>query len=155
MLRALALALVLGLAAPGLAPMPAMAVQPDEILDDPALESRARALSANLRCVVCQNESIDDSNADLARDMRLAVRERLVEGDSDAQVMQFMVERYGEFVLLSPRRDGVNMILWASAPIMLLLGLGMAFFAIRRRSAETAAPLSEEERARLDEILKR
>ncbi len=157
MLRALALAalLALGLSTPGLGPAPAFAVQPDEILDDPALESRARALSANLRCVVCQNESIDDSNADLARDMRLVVRERLVEGDSDDQVMQFMVDRYGEFVLLSPRRDGVNVILWASAPIMLLLGLGMAFVAVRRRSTDTAQPLSEAERARLDELLKR
>lgn len=155
MLRAIVIAAILALALPVLTPAPAHAVQPDEILDDPALEARARALSANLRCVVCQNESIDDSNADLARDMRLVVRERLVAGDSDDQVMQFMVDRYGEFVLLAPRRDGVNMILWASGPVLLLLGLGFAIAAIRRRDTGAPEPLSEEERARLDELLRK
>lgn len=155
MLRALVIAMVLGLALPVTGALPAHAVQPDEILDDPALEARARTLSANLRCVVCQNESIDESNADLARDMRLVVRERLVAGDSDEAVMQFMVDRYGEFVLLSPRRDGVNMILWASGPILLLLGLGFAIAAIRRRGGDVPEPLSEEERARLDELLRK
>ncbi|MCC5986860.1 MAG: cytochrome c-type biogenesis protein CcmH [Pararhodobacter sp.] len=154
MLRALVIAVILGLALPVMGAFPAQAVQPDEILDDPSLEARARALSANLRCVVCQNESIDESNADLARDMRLVVRERLVAGDSDEAVMQFMVDRYGEFVLLSPRRDGVNIILWASGPILLLLGLGFAIAAIRRRGADAPEPLSEEERARLKEIMR-
>ncbi len=153
-MRALFLILILGLAMPVITAPPAQAVQPDEILDDPALEARARALSANLRCVVCRNESIDESNADLARDMRLVVRERLVEGYSDAQVMQFMVDRYGEFVLLEPRRDGWNILLWASGPILLLLGLGIAVTAIRRRGNDAPEPLSEAERARLKEILR-
>ncbi len=153
-MRALFLILILGLAMPVITAPPAQAVQPDEILDDPALEARARALSANLRCVVCRNESIDESNADLARDMRLVVRERLVEGYSDAQVMQFMVDRYGEFVLLEPRRDGWNILLWASGPILLLLGLGIAVTAIRRRGSDAPEPLSEAERARLKEILR-
>jgi cytochrome c-type biogenesis protein CcmH len=98
----LILALMLALLAP------AGAVQPDEVLADPALESRARAISADLRCLVCRNESIDESNAELARDMRLLVRERLVAGDSDAEVVAFMVDRYGEYVLLRPQRDGVE-----------------------------------------------
>ncbi len=153
-MRALVLALILAFGAHALLSAPAMAVQPDEVLDDPALEAPARALSANLRCVVCRNESIDESNADLARDMRLVVRERLVAGDTDAQVMQFMVDRYGEFVLLEPRRDGWNILLWASGPILLLIGLGLAVTAIRRREADTPEPLSEAERARLKEILR-
>lgn len=132
---------------------PALAVQPDEILDDPALEARARALSSGLRCVVCRNESIDDSNADLARDMRLLVRERLVAGDSDAEVVQYLVDRYGEFVLLQPRRDGINMILWVSGPVLLLAGLGLAVLALRRRPSPEK-PLTPEEEARLREILR-
>ena len=91
---------------------PSWAVQPDEILDDPALEERARALSEDLRCLVCRNESIDESNAPLARDLRLLVRERLVAGDSDAEVMAFVVARYGEYVLLTPKATGTNLILW-------------------------------------------
>ncbi|NYS23401.1 cytochrome c-type biogenesis protein CcmH [Rhodobacteraceae bacterium 2376] len=131
--------------------------QPDEILDDPALEARARALSADLRCMVCRNESIDESNADLARDMRLLVRERLLEGDDDAEVLAFVVDRYGEFVLLRPTTEGANMILWISAPVMLLLALISAAVYLRRReSAPDIGPdeLSEEERARLDALLK-
>lgn len=150
-MRALFLALML-LAAP-LAPAPVWAVQPDEVLDDPALEARARALSAGLRCVVCRNESIDDSNADLARDMRLLVRERLVAGDSDDEVVQYLVDRYGEFVLLEPRRDGINVILWVSGPVLLLAGLGVAALALRRRP-EQGKPLTPEEEARLREILR-
>lgn len=136
-----------------LAPLPVWAVQPDEVLDDPALEARARALSTGLRCVVCRNESIDESNAELARDMRIILRERLVAGDTDAEAVQFLVDRYGEYVLLNPQRDGANVILWVSAPVLLLLGLGMATLALRRR-ARPEPPLSELERARLREILK-
>lgn len=131
--------------------------QPDEILDDPALEARARALSADLRCLVCRNESIDESNADLARDMRLLVRERLLEGDTDAEVLAFVVDRYGEFVLLRPTTEGANMILWISAPAMLLVALIAAGIYLRRR--ETAADsgpgeLSEAERKRLDALMR-
>jgi cytochrome c-type biogenesis protein CcmH len=132
--------------------LPALAVQPDEILDEPALESRARVLSAGLRCVVCRNESIDESNAELARDMRIVLRERLVAGDTDAQAVQFLVDRYGEYVLLNPTRDGVNLVLWAAAPGMLLLGLGVAVVAIRRR-APAPAPLTPEDEARLARLL--
>ncbi len=149
-MRALFLAIVLGLALPA---APAFAVQPDEILDDPDLERRARSISADLRCVVCRNESIDDSNAELARDMRLMVRERLVAGDTDAQVVNFLVERYGEYILLRPRSDGVNLILWVSAPVMLIAALGIAGVALRRRTA-TEKPLSPEEEARLRQILR-
>lgn len=131
---------------------PAWAVQPDEVLADAGLEARARALSAGLRCVVCRNESIDESNAEIARDMRIVLRERLVAGDSDAQAVQFLVDRYGEFVLLRPRTEGANLILWAAAPLMLLAGLGVAFVAIRRR-APAAAPLTPEEEARLTRVL--
>jgi cytochrome c-type biogenesis protein CcmH len=133
--------------------LPALAVQPDEVLDDPALEARARALSTGLRCVVCRNESIDESNADLARDMRIALRERLVEGDTDDQAVAFLVERYGEYVLLNPTRDGVNLILWAAGPGLLLVGLGLAMVAIRRRSP-AAPPLSPEEEARLKALMR-
>lgn len=133
------------------------AVQPDEILDDPALEARAREISAGLRCLVCRNESIDESNADLARDLRLLVRERLVAGDSDAEVVSFVVERYGEYVLLKPSASGANLILWLAGPLMLalaLLGAGV-YVARRRRSPEPGAEdLSEAEKARLAEILK-
>ncbi|WP_439119995.1 cytochrome c-type biogenesis protein [Marivita sp.] len=136
---------------------PAFAVQPDEVLDDPALENRARELSKGLRCVVCQNESIDESNADLARELRLVVRERLVVGDSDEQVLDYLVARYGEFVLLKPRTDGWNMILWLSGPALFLLALGVGVVYVRGR-ASAAAPtevgLSDDEAARLKEILK-
>ncbi len=153
-MRALFLAAALALAVPvaGVA-----GPQPDEILDDPELEARARALSRDLRCVVCRNESIDDSNADLARDMRLLVRERLVEGDSDEEVMAFLVQRYGEFVLLRPTATGANLVLWISAPVMLLLALGTAFVYLRRRerTSEPAAPkLSPEEEARLRDLMR-
>lgn len=132
---------------------PLWAVQPDEILDDPALEARAREISRELRCLVCRNESIDDSNAGLAKDLRLLVRERLLAGDSDEETVTFIVERYGEFVLLNPKATGSNLVLWASGPAMLLLGgwAGLAF--IRRRNSTGVEKLSEAEEARLKELL--
>ena len=99
--------------------LPVYAVQPDEILDDPVLEERARELSKGLRCLVCKNESIDDSDAALARDLRLLVRERLVAGDSDEEVLDFVVERYGEFALLQPKFGGSNLVLWIAGPLQL------------------------------------
>ncbi len=136
---------------------PAWAVQPDEVLEDPALEARARELSKGLRCLVCRNESIDESNAELARDLRLLVRERLVAGDSDAEAVAFIVQRYGEYVLLRPTASGSNWLLWAAGPLMLLLAGGVGLTYMRGRSkAQTAArdnTLSEEEQARLQKIL--
>ncbi|MHA7829443.1 MAG: cytochrome c-type biogenesis protein [Roseovarius sp.] len=135
----------------------ARAVQPDEVLDDPALEERARDISAGLRCLVCRNESIDDSNAELARDLRLLVRERLVAGDSDEEVVEFVVDRYGEYVLLQPRVTGSNLVLWLAGPVMLLLGgaIGWSYLRRRGRASETPAnALSEEEAERLREIMK-
>jgi len=136
---------------------PAAAVQPDEILADPALEERARDISAGLRCIVCRNESIDESNAELARDLRLLVRERLVAGDTDAEVVSYVVDRYGEFVLLRPPMSGSTIALWLAAPVLLLFGLGLSVAYVRRRSKAVApveAELSDEEAARLKEILK-
>ncbi|OYX41816.1 MAG: cytochrome C biogenesis protein CcdA [Rhodobacterales bacterium 32-67-9] len=136
---------------------PAQAVQPDEVLADPVLEARARELSQGLRCLVCRNENIDESNADLARDLRLLVRERLVAGDSDREVIAYLVDRYGEYVLLKPTATGENLVLWIAGPAMLLVALlSAAAYLRRRRSAPDAAPapLSAEEQARLDEILK-
>ncbi|MGI1661277.1 cytochrome c-type biogenesis protein [Palleronia sp. KMU-117] len=135
---------------------PALAVQPDEILNDPALEARARDISSGLRCLVCRNESIDESNADLARDLRLLVRERLVAGDSDVEVVDFVVDRYGEYVLLRPTATGSNLILWVAGPAMLVAGMGIAAVYLRRRerAATNAADLTEAERTRLAEILK-
>ena len=147
MIRALALGLALTLAAP------AGAVQPDEVLADPALEARARALSDGLRCVVCRNESIDESNADLARDMRIVLRERLVAGDTDAQAVAFLVDRFGEYILLRPPATGTNLILWATPALLALLG-AIAVVGVMRRRTAAPAPLSPEERARLDALLK-
>ncbi len=148
--RRLLLAAVLA-AWPALAP----AVQPDEVLADPALEVRARALSKGLRCPVCRNESIDESNAGIARDIRLSLRERLVAGDSDAEAVAWLVDRYGEYVLLTPTRDGANLVLWLAAPGLLLLGGGMAALYLRGRAAPAAPPdLDPAERARLAEILR-
>ncbi|MFZ7089672.1 cytochrome c-type biogenesis protein [Primorskyibacter sp. 2E233] len=135
----------------------ALAVQPDEMLDDPAQEARAREISAGLRCLVCQNESIDESNATLARDLRLLVRERIVAGDSNEEVVAFIVDRYGEFVLLKPTSGGWNWLLWASGPILFVFALIMAAFYLRRRAsapAPTEVGLSDDERKRLEEILK-
>ena len=134
---------------------PAFAVLPDEVLADPALEARARAISATLRCLVCQNESIDDSNADLAREIRLIVRERLVAGDSDEQVVQYLVVRYGEFVLLRPVFAAHTLILWTAAPLVLVIGGIAIVIAARRKRAEAASPevaLTEDEQRALDEL---
>lgn len=133
---------------------PAFAVQPDEILTDPALEARARTISEGLRCPVCRNENIDDSNADIARDLRLLVRERLVAGDSDRQVVGFIVDRYGEYVLLSPPARGTTLLLWAAGPVLLLAGGAIALIWLRRRRPVAEAALTEEERQRLAELLK-
>jgi cytochrome c-type biogenesis protein CcmH len=142
-LRALLLALCLV--------APVMALSPDEILDDPVLEQRARDISAGLRCLVCQNQSIDDSDADLAKDLRVLVRERLVAGDSDEAVRQYLVDRYGEYVLLNPRVNGHTLLLWIAAPALLLAGLGTLAVVSRRRRVVDAG-LSAEEQAALDEL---
>ncbi|EAQ01498.1 Cytochrome c maturation protein, CcmH [Pseudooceanicola batsensis HTCC2597] len=134
---------------------PALAVQPDEILADPQLEERARELSRGLRCLVCRNESIDDSNAELARDLRLLVRERLVAGDTDDEVIDFVTDRYGEYVLLTPRTGGTNWVLWGAGPAMLILGLGIGLVFLRRRASGTEEALSPEEEERLKRILDR
>lgn len=135
---------------------PLMAVQPDEVLDDPALEERARELSKGLRCLVCRNESIDESNASLARDLRLLVRERLVLGETNEEALDFIVARYGEYVLLRPDIRGANWLLWGAGPLMLLLAGGLGLMYLRGRSRAVApgeVPLSAEEQARLKNIL--
>lgn len=135
---------------------PLMAVEPDEILSDPVLEARARAVSKGLRCLVCRNESIDESNASLARDLRLLLRERLVAGDSDQNAIDYIVARYGEYVLLKPDRRGANWLLWAAGPLMLILAGGVGFAYVRARSKAQPGgdtPLSDVEEARLRDIL--
>ncbi len=135
---------------------PAQAVEPDEVLDDPKLEQRARDISKGLRCVVCQNESIDASNADLAKDLRLLVRERLKAGDTNEEVVDYVVARYGEFVLLEPRFAPHTYLLWLAPLALLLFGLLLALRLFRGRSAgapQGPQPLSEAERARLDRLL--
>ncbi len=136
---------------------PAFAVQPDEVLDDPALEARARELSEGLRCLVCRNESIDESNAELARDLRILLRERLVAGDTDQEAVDFIVARYGEYVLLKPTTTGANMMLWLAGPIMLLIAAGLGWNFLRSRSLTPENPesgkLSDEEQERLRQIL--
>jgi cytochrome c-type biogenesis protein CcmH len=138
---------------------PAVAVQPDEVLSNPVLETRARALSRKLRCMVCQNQSIDDSDAPLARDLRILVRERLQAGDSDREVTDFLVARYGEFVLLKPRFSAHTALLWLAPGAVLLIGaFGLFALARRYRAASQSAaaePLTAAEQARLSEILDR
>jgi cytochrome c-type biogenesis protein CcmH len=146
---ALLLALVLALASP------AVAVQPDGVLADKVLEARARALSAELRCLVCQNQSIDESDAPLARDLRLIIRERLTAGATDAEIVDYLVDRYGEFVLLKPRLSARTFLLWAGPFAVLLIGIAVLW---RRRAAPAPASglekaLSEEEKARLGHLL--
>lgn len=149
MMRAVFLALLL-------AASPAFAVQPDEILSDPGLEARARAISQNLRCPVCQGEDIDNSNAPISRDLRLAVRERLLAGDSDVQVLDYVVARFGEFVLFQPRAEGSSLILWLAGPAMLLAGGAIALVMSRKRAgAAEAEGLSAADKARLAELLEK
>ncbi len=139
-----------------LAPLGAFAVQPDEMLPDPALEARARAITKELRCVVCQSESIDESNAEIARDLRLLVRERITAGDTDDEVLAFVVDRYGEFVLFRPPMTPANAPLWLAGPVILLAGGGLAFAFIRRRARAVPSPrppLTPEEEDRLHSII--
>lgn len=145
--RALVVALVLTLASP------AVAVQPDEILADPKLEQRARDLSLGLRCLVCQNQSIDDSDAPLARDLRVLVRERLKAGDSDAEVIDFVVARYGEFVLLKPRFGTHTLLLWLAPILALLIAGAIVLRGTRRTRATAPAALSAEEQRKLKALL--
>ena len=132
---------------------PAWAVQPDEMLADPTLEARARDISRDIRCPVCQGETIDDSNAPISRDLRLIIRERLVAGDTDAEVVDYIVARYGEGVLFKPPAEGVNLVLWLAGPALLLAGVGVAMLAGRRRQVPDVT-LSPEEEARVRDILK-
>ena len=149
MMRRLLLAFALLLMA-----APVFAVNPDEVLADPALEARARALSAELRCMVCQNQSIDDSNADLAKDLRLLVRERIADGDSDEAVLNYIVSRYGEFVLLKPRIGMKTVLLWG-APVLLVTlgGLSLLVFARKRAGKPTGSKLTADEQAKLSDLL--
>jgi len=134
---------------------PALAVEPDEILDDPALEQRARDISANLRCLVCQNQSIDDSDADLAKDLRVLVRERLVAGDTNEEAMQYIVDRYGEFVLLNPVIAPHTIVLWALAPVIFVAGLvALVIVGRRRKTIANPTKMSAEEKAALAELTK-
>ncbi len=158
----LALALIMLAAMPAqeiLRPTTARAVEPDEMLKDPKLEARARRLSQELRCLVCQNENIDESNAPLARDLRILLRERLKAGDTDEQAVQFLVDRYGEYVLLRPRFATHTLILWIGPFLVLGIGLVAAAVYLRRRvraapeATQAEAPLSDEERKRLRELL--
>ncbi|MCF6317612.1 MAG: cytochrome c-type biogenesis protein CcmH [Marinosulfonomonas sp.] len=136
---------------------PVLAVQPDEILSDPVLEARARGLGQELRCVVCQGENIDESNAGIARDLRLLVRERLLDGDTDQEILDFVVGRYGEYVLMRPTWVGSNIILYTAGPVLLLLALIAGFVYLRGRSTAqnvAGANLTKDEETRLAEILK-
>lgn len=136
----------------------ANAVQPDEVLDDPELERRAREISLELRCLVCQNQSIDDSDAPLARDLRLLVRDRLKKGATDAQVIDFIVARYGEFVLLRPRFAPHTLVLWLAPPLLFLIGLFVMYRSLRRRSHQrsdaSTRTLTSKEKRELKELLK-
>ncbi len=135
-------------------PVQAFAVNPDEVLKDPALEQRARQISAQLRCMVCQNQSIDDSNAELAKDLRVLVRQRLTDGDTDKQVVDYVVSRYGEFVLLNPRLSGKTIILWSMPIGLLIAGIFALVIFVRSRPARRSSEvLSAEEKAKIDELL--
>jgi len=147
--------LILSLAMALLAACPAHAVEPDEVLQDPAFEARARTISEGLRCLVCQNQSIDDSEAPLAKDLRLLVRERLKAGDSNEQIVDFVVARYGEFVLLKPRFETHTLVLWLATPAVFLVALLIIALAYRRRRAEATnpPPLSVAERRKLERLI--
>jgi cytochrome c-type biogenesis protein CcmH len=134
----------------------ALAVEPAERLADPALEARARAISSELRCLVCQNESIDNSNADLAHDIRMLVRQRLMAGDSNGQVVQAVVDRYGQFVLLKPPVEPATYVLWYGPPLLVAVGLAGSLLWLRRRQAVSSAiaPLSPEETHRLNGLMR-
>ena len=137
-------------------PFVSYSVEPNEVLSDPTLEERARNISKDLRCLVCQNESIDDSNASLAKDLRILVRERLVAGDSDDEVLNFIVDRYGEFALLNPRSDGFNLILWLSGPLMLIIALIISFTFIsskQKSKRHITTGLSDHEKKELSKIV--
>ncbi len=146
---ALSLAMVFAAAGPG------HAVQPGEVLQDPVLEGRARALSEGLRCLVCQNQSIDDSDAPLTKDLRVLVRERLTAGDSDDEILDFVVARYGEFVLLKPRFTPHTWLLWLATPVVLLAAAAAIIFAHRRRNSATEGPkpLTASEKRRLKRLV--
>ncbi len=134
---------------------PAFAVQPDEMLPDPALEARAREIGRDLRCLVCQNQSIDDSDAPLAHDLRVLLRQRLTAGDSDAEARQFLVDRYGDYVLLKPPFKTTTLVLWLGPPLLLLLGALAAFAVYRQRRLKPEIDvLSVEDKLRLDRLLK-
>lgn len=161
MIRKFALIVVLAL----VAPLSAGAVEPNEILKDPALEARAREVGKELRCVVCQNQSIDDSNAELAGDMRVLVRERILAGDSNVQVIDYMVGRYGDYVLLDPPFKAATLVLWIGPAVIAGLGLIWLVMMFRRRKGASgedelltagpqAVPLSDEERRKLEKIMK-
>jgi len=138
--------------------MSVQAVEPDEILKDPVLESRARAISLELRCLVCQNQSIDDSNAPLAKDLRVLVRDRLTSGETDEEVIDFIVARYGEFVLLRPRFAPHTLLLWIAPPLLFLIGIFVIFRSYKRRSEEarsrTSKGLTAKEKSELKKLLK-
>jgi cytochrome c-type biogenesis protein CcmH len=143
------LSLAIGLA------LPALAVRPDEMLKDPGLETRARAISSELRCLVCQNQSIDDSDADLAHDLRVLVRDRIKAGDSDQAVKDYLVQRYGEYVLLRPAFNLHTLLLWAAGPIALFGGLIAVWFSTRETRRRAVRPLSEAEEARVEALIAR
>ena len=152
MIRALAVAIAIIVSS---ALVPAWAIRPSEILADPVLEARARALSKELRCLVCQNQSIDDSEADLAGDLRRVVRERLLAGDSDEQIIRFVAERYGDFALLRPPFKTSTYILWVGPGVILVVGIGVVWIFLRRRRAApiAAAPLTAAEQRRLESLV--
>lgn len=154
-------ALIFGLTIILLSSSSTMAVNPDEVLDDPLLEKRARALSVNIRCLVCQNQSIDDSNADLARDLRILVRERLIAGDSDTEVLDYLISRYGDFVMLKPPFKGSTFILWLGPLFVFVLAvIGLVIYFRRRQTelantSDSSSRLSSEEREQLNRLLDR
>lgn len=135
-------------------PVTALSVESNEILSDPELEERARAISKNLRCLVCRNENIDDSNAELAKDLRLLVRERIVIGETNKEIINYVVSRYGEYVLLMPRFNWLNWFLWFCGPLMLILGLSFAIWSLKNKPKTNDISLSEKDQQRIKELLK-